>query len=114
MGEQDNTGSDRGVLDLRGLFFLFTGLVGALVLYAKDDEGTRAAIWFVLFCGGGIALIARAFKQEKLAGLILPISSIVGAVLIYRADSDNLVGAMILALVGLGAGAYLMLFASLK
>ena len=113
-GRAEDTGPDRGVLDLRGLFFVFIGLVGALALYAKDDEATRAAIWFVLFCGGGIALIARAFKQEKLAGLVLPISSIVGAVLIYRADSGNLIGAVILVLVGLGTGAYLMLFASTK
>jgi hypothetical protein len=114
MAEQEDTGPDRGVLDLRGLFFLFLGLVGALVLYAKDDDGTRAAIWLVLFCGGGIALIARAFRQEKLAGLILPISSIAAAVLIYQADSANLIGAVILALVGLGTGAYLLLFGSVK
>jgi membrane-bound metal-dependent hydrolase YbcI (DUF457 family) len=114
MAEQKDTGPDRGALDLRGLFFLFIGLVGALALYAKDDDGTRATIWFILFVGGGIALIARAFKQEKLAGLILPISSIAAAILIYQADSDNLVGAVILALVGLAAGAYLILFASTK
>ena len=114
MSEQKDTGPDRGVLDLRGLFFLFIGLVGALALYAKDDDGTRATIWFVLFVGGGIALVARAFRQEKLAGVILSISSIVGAVLIYQADSGHLVGAVILALAGLAAGAYLILFASTK
>src|ERR1700722_17307089 len=112
MSEQKDTGPDRGVLDLRGLFFLFIGLVGALALYAKDDDGTRATIWFVLFVGGGIALVARAFRREKIAGVILSISSIVGAVLIYQADSDHLVGAVTLAIAGLAAGAYLILFAS--
>lgn len=114
MPEQKDTRPDRGVLDLRGLFFLFIGLAGSLALYAKDDDGTRATIWFVMFVGGGVALIARAFRQEKLAGLILPISGIVAAVLIYRADSDHLIGAVILALVSLAAGAYLILFASAK
>jgi hypothetical protein len=109
MAEQKDTGPDRGLLDLRGLFLLFVGLAGGLVFYANDLDATRAAVWFVVFCGGGIALIARAFKLEKSAGLIVALSSVAAAILLYTGDTDNLTGAIILALVGLGGGAYLML-----
>ena len=109
MPEQEDTGPDRGALDLRGLLFLFIGFAGALVFYANDVDGTRAGIWLVLFGGGGTALIARAFKQEKVAGAIVALAGIVAGVLLYTDDADNLARAIILALAALGAGAYLMM-----
>ena len=109
MAKHGNAGPDRGALDLRGLLCLFIGLVGALVFYANDIDGTRAVIWLVLFGGGGTGMIARAFKQEKLAGLIVMLAGISAAALLYADDTANLTLAIVLLLVGVGAGAYLML-----
>ncbi len=109
MARRANTGPDRGALDFRGLLCLFIGLVGALIFYANDLDGTRAAVWLVLFGGGGIAMIARAFKQEKLAGLILMLVGIGAAALLYGDDAENLTPPVVLILAGVGAGAYLIL-----
>jgi hypothetical protein len=109
MAKRKDTAPDRGALDLRGLLCLFIGLVGAIAFYANDLDGTRASVWLVLFGGGGIAMISRAFKQEKLAGLILILSGIGAAALLYTDDASNLTPAIVLLLAGLGAGAFLML-----
>ena len=109
MAKRKDIGPDRGALDLRGVLCLFIGLVGAIAFYANDLDGTRASVWLVLFGGGGIAMISRAFKQEKLAGLILILSGSVAAALLYVDDSSNLTPAIVLLFAGLGAGAYLML-----
>jgi len=109
MAKRKDIGPDRGALDLRGLLCLFIGLVGAIAFYANDLDGTRASVWLVLFGGGGIAMISRAFKQEKLAGLILILSGIGAAALLYTDDASNLTPAIVLLLAGLGAGAFLML-----
>lgn len=109
MAKRDNDKVDRAALDLRGLLCLFIGLVGAIALYATDLDGTRAIIWLVLFGGGGIAMITRAFKQDKVAAVILILVGIIAAVLLYNEDADNLTGAIVLLLAGVGAGIYLML-----
>ena len=109
MAAKDDGGPDRDALDLRGLLCLFIGLVGAIALYAIDLDGTRANVWLVVFGGGGIAMISRALKQEKLAGLVLILTGILAAVLLYAGDADNLTPAIVLLLAGLGGGAYLML-----
>lgn len=107
MAEQD----DRGVWILRGLLCLFIGLVGVIANYANDVDGTFASAWFVLFGGGVAVMISRAFKQEKLAGVILILIGISAAALIYADDTDNLTAAIVVLIAGLGAGAYLILLA---
>ena len=109
MSEQEDAGPDRGVLDLRGLLFLFIGLTGALYFYANDDDGTRAAVWLILWVGGACTLFARAFRQEKLAALIIALAGIAAGVIWYTGDSDHLVSAIVLAVAGLGGAGYLML-----
>jgi len=113
MAENERSGLDRGAMDMRGLLCVFIGLAGALVFYANDDDGTRAAVWLVLFAGGGVAMIARAFRQEKLAAVIVVAIGIVAGGLLYAGDGDNrLVAAIIVALAGVASGTYLMLVAS--
>lgn len=111
MGEEtekpQDTGPDRGVLDMRGMFFIFIGLVGAVMFYAKDDDGTRAAFWFIVCVGTGCSLIARAFRQQKLGAVLVAMAGVVGGVFLYQNDADNLIMAIGLAGIALGSGAYL-------